>query len=167
MAYINKKTLETCNVNYCSDYNEDDYFEVDENIALVIVELNKKGYITAYCCSGHIFNDQSDDELMLLSGSIITADGEVIEVTENNNTKVHRYIRINDSNNYCYILFEFCHNFDNLPKGFICIEDEQNRTIIEKNYNSEDGTLERGLDIITTMSDLYNWVNSLDVIVSS
>ena len=29
------------------------YFEVDDDIALVIALLNKKGYITTYSCSGH------------------------------------------------------------------------------------------------------------------
>lgn len=35
----------------------DDVFEVDEYIAEAISILNKKGYYTKYCCSGHTFDD--------------------------------------------------------------------------------------------------------------
>ena len=42
--YINSKTFEII----------DDVFEVDEDIAEAISILNKKGYYTKYCCSGHV-----------------------------------------------------------------------------------------------------------------
>lgn len=35
-----------------------DTFVVDEWIALTIVQLNKKGYSTRYCCSGHPMQEQ-------------------------------------------------------------------------------------------------------------
>ena len=41
--YIDSKTFEI----------NDDIFEVDEAIAESIVLLNKKGYKTLFCCSGH------------------------------------------------------------------------------------------------------------------
>ena len=42
--YINKETFEIV----------DNIFEVDEDIAETISILNKKGYYTKYCCSGHV-----------------------------------------------------------------------------------------------------------------
>ena len=54
MAYMHKETfdIERCKNTYDSNEN---YFEVDELIALPIQILNCKGYFTAFCCSGHPF----------------------------------------------------------------------------------------------------------------
>lgn len=41
--------------NYCPKLNcSGDLVEIDELFVPVIIELNKKGYITEFCCSGHI-----------------------------------------------------------------------------------------------------------------
>lgn len=45
MKYIDKKTFEII--------DDSNYFEVDDNIANTISVLNKKGYKTKACCSGH------------------------------------------------------------------------------------------------------------------
>ena len=51
MACIHKKTFDI----YHSDQliMPDDYFEVDDEIAPSIQMLNRKGYITEWCCAGH------------------------------------------------------------------------------------------------------------------
>lgn len=45
--YIRSDTFEL------SSCKTDDCFEVDDAIAEIIVVLNRKGYRTAFCCSGH------------------------------------------------------------------------------------------------------------------
>ena len=42
------------------DNELDDYFEVDELIALPIQKLNLKGYKTEFCCSGHLFPESGE-----------------------------------------------------------------------------------------------------------
>lgn len=58
MAYINKETFNIRQDVPNSDIN--DYFEVDELIAPVISILNKKGYYTSFCCSGHPYITESE-----------------------------------------------------------------------------------------------------------
>ena len=54
MAYINKNDFSI--VGYIDNYIlADDYFECDDLIAPAISLLNKKGYKTEFCCSGHPF----------------------------------------------------------------------------------------------------------------
>ena len=53
MSLIHKKSFDI--LNDCEEGKGDDYFEVDENIALIISLLNKKGYKTTFSCSGHAF----------------------------------------------------------------------------------------------------------------
>ena len=52
MIYINKKDFKI--VNSINPLDENEYFECDELIAPAIRSFNKKGYETAFCCSGHI-----------------------------------------------------------------------------------------------------------------
>jgi len=52
MAYMHKKTFDIERDRHEPDEN---YFEVDELIALPIQILNRKGYFTQACCSGHPF----------------------------------------------------------------------------------------------------------------
>lgn len=71
-------------------------FECDELLAPIICILNRKGYKTKYCCSGHVNNDVYDKE--------------EIGLVENNNS--------------CYIAFEedpktlINNKYFTVPKGF-------------------------------------------------
>ncbi|MBU3146550.1 hypothetical protein [Clostridium sp. CF012] len=161
MAYINKQTWEICNYNSRSNYDENEYFEVDETIALAISQLNRKGYKTSFCCSGHIFNDLS--ELGVAPGGHGTINGVFYEVEEDSESKKYDCIQ---SNGNCYISFGAHYDFSNLPKGFECNYNDDSGTILEKEYVSKDGTLEISFEIVEAMSDLYKWVLSLDEIVN-
>jgi len=46
---------ETFDIERCRHDSDENYFEVDELIALPIQIFNRKGYFTEFCCSGHPF----------------------------------------------------------------------------------------------------------------
>ena len=51
MAYMHKEMFEiTMDEQYRGDFG---YFEIDDPIALPVQVLNRKGYITEWCCAGH------------------------------------------------------------------------------------------------------------------
>ena len=54
MAFMHEKTFDI--VVEKSIKNPDDYFWVDDLIALPVQILNRKGYITEACCAGHPFD---------------------------------------------------------------------------------------------------------------
>ena len=54
MAYMHKETFDIVVENSCK--NPNDYFYVDELIELPVQILNRKGYITEFCCAGHPFD---------------------------------------------------------------------------------------------------------------
>lgn len=161
MAYINNKTWEICGWNIRDDRIEEDFFEVDENIALTISELNKKGYTTLQCCSGHMFYDLSDFEME--SGSSATINDIYYEVPKDCGNKVFDFI--NDARE-CYILFAK-QDFDTLPDGFIVDKVEVNQYHNEgevkmlRELTSKVGTLERSAEIIEVNLILYKWAKSL------
>ena len=59
MSYIHKTSFDIIQGTNIDDELEN-YFEVDEPIALTIQVLNRKGYITEFCCCGHAFGDSGE-----------------------------------------------------------------------------------------------------------
>lgn len=54
-------------------------FKIDENMIPIIFELNKKGYMTKACCSGHYKQLSSFSSGYLMKGYIYFANGNDIE----------------------------------------------------------------------------------------
>ncbi len=65
MAYMNRDTFDIINNSNIEVYLDDDFFEIDDYIAKPVQTLNRKGYTTRFCCSGHPF--ETVNEIILLS----------------------------------------------------------------------------------------------------
>lgn len=107
MAYISKKDF--C-IRHCVDESiQEDYFYCDDLIAEAISLLNKNGYTTKYCCSGHWFPQD-----MVLRKAKYPSDEEIrkkniISITKIEDQNCKRpYVCVSRRNQYSlfYVRFE-------------------------------------------------------------
>ena len=154
MSLIHKETFDI--LNNCEYGKEEDYFEADENIALIISVLNKKGYKTAFCCSGHAFPninefraDKKEDFECLVFFDLQDIRYE--------NGRYKAFDR--DNAKYCYIMFAEDYSFSALPEGFTY---DGNSKCIEKEYISKSDTYDLIQEIVDSMKKLYEWAKELE-----
>lgn len=148
MVYIDKKDFNI--YQSVSDVRiQAPLFEVDEFIAPIISLLNKKGYVTKYCCSGHMVK-------------VCHGDSTTIKIL-NDNYKVS----FSEPNNSCYITFGDRNQFKDVKefpnKSEIEYSDynEEQRLILSIKYKETDSIKERFTEIFSTMLELYEWAESL------
>ena len=144
MAYMHKKTFDIY-IEVYDAITPDDYFFVDDLIALPIQTLNRKGYITKFCCSGHPFNQHFQDEIIPYSDPI-KYEREYYQV------RCESYIAFNEG----------VVSLPTLPDGFnkgLSLSDE---LVIRKDYKY-DGVDVYGIMpvIVESMKQLYEWTLSL------
>lgn len=153
MSLIHKESFDI--LNNCEEGKEGDYFEVDENIALIISLLNKKGYRTTFCCSGHAFaninefradNKEDFDCIIFFDLQDIRYENGRFKAFDKDNAK------------YCYIMFAEDYSFSMLPEGFTYDKDNK---CIEKEYASESDTYDLIQEIVDSMKALYEWAKEL------
>jgi len=133
MTYIDKKNFDI--FFHTNDIRiEAPIFEVDELIAPIISLLNKKGYKTQYCCSGH-YNESK------FEGSELLHDNCYIVFKSINDFKDVTQIKI--------------------PQDFLLEPNEygNEQFTIRKYYKTH--LIDRYFEIIETMKDLLEWVNKL------
>ncbi len=147
--YINSKTFEFV----------DNVFEVDEEIADSIVLLNKKGYKTMYCCSGHV-KDFRLYEKYEINKSELDDYLDNSYVIEDKIDKVD--ILTPYENTHLYIKFDKDYNFDNLPSGFVKYEDNTiDKEISYYKNNTKKNANDIYKEILDSNKELYKWVESL------
>ena len=153
----------------------DQYFECDDLIAPAISLLNKKGYKTTFCCSGHPFSninvglleDEPKKEDFQEIGDIIRIENtyEYLQKIKYNDdiektSKEYPYCVISN-NVFCdimYVAFEEEYFFPDLP-GNAYIDDGNI-------YWELDETAKEGFELVTKIYEMnkifYEWVENLD-----
>ena len=131
MAIMHEKTFEI----YHNDQHiiPDGYVEIDELIAPSIQTLNRKGYITEMCCSGHSVTDW-----------LINGEAEYWQLK---------------APPYSYILFKEGIYLPVLPRGFV-MDSDNTLFGIRKNY-TVNSFFETSRNILETMEQLYEWALDL------
>ena len=130
----------------------DNYFPVDELIALPIQVLNRKGYITAACCAGHLFPALYGNYVENHK-HITIEDGTVLRIFDTED--VHE----------SYIMFKEDISLPTLPPGFVKDEDFPNPIVIRKPHSGKD-TYKLISDIVESMQQLHDWALSLPVFIN-
>jgi len=158
MALIHKITFEIIQGYNREDSGTDDYFEVDDLIALTISILNKKGYTTTFCCSGHPFINLS--EAFADNSDALNGIPGMQEILENTNPEFkHKYVgKFTMSDVYCYIAFAEPVHFDALPDGFVLDKDDK---CLTKDFSQKPGKWACINEIVENMKQLYLWATAL------
>lgn len=123
MALINKTDFSIIYFND-DEKTQNDYFECDDLIAPAISLLNKKGYKTKFCCSGHPYANieaaytkdypKAENDILLLR----VEKSENVQNEYKPDSKEYPYYVIYKTcycNNNFYISFEKDYEFSNLP----------------------------------------------------
>lgn len=180
MALINTKDFSIVSGND-DVFDTDNYFECDDLIAPAISLLNKKGYKTKFCCSGHPFD--------YITGCICETDDEfndeyVTRICDSNVPKVQEvfhdadlsefpyYVVTKFSQNVFYVYFDKEYDFPTLPDEFDIdspnIEGEIHYCIRYRFQEDETchstGTFDDIIRIYNINHKFYKWVESLDPI---
>lgn len=165
MAFIHKENFSI--VGYVEDYLiKDEYFECDDLIAPAISLLNKKGYKTTFCCSGHpyatldsalIVNKECIEDCEWLR--IEDSDSDIIrEIYEHDVTEYPYYVvvRCNECE-VMYVYFDKSYKFPELPEGMYI---DENGLYWKCDMEPSEGfeTIER---IFNMNKIFYEWVKKL------
>ncbi len=114
MAYLDKNTFEVV----------DNIIEIDDRMVPIIQELNKKGYKTTYCCSGHEDITRIDYTPYFIYPEDHLSTNNYINLGMYEDYKVITdFIKCVD----IYISFAENYEFDYIPEGFV-IEQAINQT---------------------------------------
>lgn len=178
MAFINKNDFSI--VHLIQDkQSEDNYFECDELIAPAISLLNKKGYKTTFCCSGHPFghiccaimeedpSEQIPEELLIRSESSNCVFDEWKESGAEFSTEefpyhaVYREILASN----LYVAFKGVYEFPDFPKDMNIkhFVDYQWSTIYHNfnEFHEASDTFEGVTRVYEINKAFYEWVEQL------
>ena len=131
---MHKKTF---NISFCrgAGYNTpDDYFDVDCFIAPAIQVLNRKGYTTVSCCTGHPFDTIFELNKREVKKFLLCTD-EAREAISKGDDCFYK-----STHRFAYVLFKTGISLPVLPSGFFCYQYHifENQVCIQKHYKETD-----------------------------
>jgi len=185
MAYMHNDSFEILQGSNIDNYL-DEYFDVDDLIALPIQTLNRRGYKTQFCCSGHPFESVSElfSELeMTIEHCPIIGVYKIEEATNPTDPKYkHRLLVRNPPDRSSYITFESGTILPSLPCGFekketevanpnkttcsveggkMAAEKTEKAISINRNYDEDTSVYDYLIELVSAMRELNEWALSL------
>ena len=186
MTFMDKKEFNISSNDMYKNYEsieKDDVFEVDPLIAPVIRELNRKGYYTDYCCSGHPFGSKYISSSLLVDEYSFPdfkydtlGDGSYIHITDEKiiecgTDKVGIITGIEKCSS-AYICFKKGAGINEniLPEGWIADSVSEERFCMRYYFYKEFDEVDFGFGyydyydiVIREMKKLYKWALYLPV----
>jgi hypothetical protein len=155
MAYMHKKTFDILQDSNIDGFL-DNYFFVDDPIALAIQTLNRKEYTTKFCCSGHPFATINEGFIRADYDTASQFASGTISVTEQQNGM--HCIRYKQYLTRCsYIFFaEHVPMPEHLPDGWYWDD-----CIMSVDYGEDDDAYIFLEDLLYTMRELQRWAEAL------
>lgn len=110
-------------------------FFVDESIAKAISELNRKGYVTKFCCGGHLLKDRKPITIMERKDILdflpkrrqhLSPKNGYIKISEDDESISFLY---NGSCSQSYVTFDETVELDSVPDGYFLDDDGPNNII--------------------------------------
>ena len=188
MAFIHKESfdvIQSCDIEGL----DDDYFEVDDLIALPIQILNRKGYKTRFCCAGHPFETLGESVVpfeISVEDSFFVGTFKVEKLVDGKFRALYRQAQERSS----YIIFDKGITLPFLPKDFGIDEDKEDgdapmrvfavdengnevpcpldgTTKLATYYEEEMPIYEFYAEVIEAMTCLHEWALSLPTLEES
>jgi len=153
---MHKETYDITSVGDAGTITLDDYFEIDEIIALPIQVLNRKGYITIGCCAGHSFK-----QLIESDSAYAKKLSELLGVPLDK-TKYIETLKITSGDTH--IAFKEGIFLPSLPPGFTVDNpgtEAGSHFRITGGFADISDTFKALRDILETMEQLYKWALDL------
>lgn len=171
MAYINKKDFSI--MQSINELLVKDYFECDDLMAPAISLLNKKGYKTKFCCSGHTYPKHVGSFGKTLPNTYKMR--EIIYCEKSENLKGLYPNQIIESNPYYiihiskvdpirfYVSFEDKYNFPHLPEDAFFTNEGR---CIRYQYPIDENDVFNNFEIILRMNkSFYEWIEKLPSLI--
>ncbi|MDR1505102.1 MAG: hypothetical protein LBT43_21840 [Prevotella sp.] len=155
MALIHNETFDIIAGTNIEDGEgaENEYFEVDDLIAMPIALLNKKGYRTIACCSGHPFDNISE----IICNNADDCKNLPYLVKEGPKTGGYQFVQRFDDNSF-YIFFDNDYFVNCDLTGNFYFDDFN---CIRHEYNTKNYSFDKIYEIVDNMKSLYQWVEKL------
>lgn len=137
------------------EYN-DKIVEIDDDIAEAILELNRKGYKTYACCSGHSNIEFYPFEAPLdKKEKILESHDLIYDETDK------LYCVMTSSNTQIYIKFDGHYDFESLPEGFdyYTVDDQYKKYQQELKENPDAVNNYVFGDVISKIVNLWDYEN--------
>lgn len=156
MAYMHKLTYELLSQNGIES-TADEYFEIDDFIALPVQELNRRGYTTMpYCYNGDVFAGTNEATMTNYTEDALKNIGGITGVKVNEDGTANIYFRGETDHHACVVFAEDAPALPSIPDGW-----EQKANFLEYWFDKELEPFDFMEESVNVMRKLYEWTRAL------
>lgn len=160
MAFVNRKNFEILHEIEAAEY-KNEYLQVDELIALPVAILNRKGYKTSKCSSGHPFGSINEVRLSQDMYGIDQLKEMALKYEEAPGNMMRLIMKYDEPDMETYISFRGVYEFETLPEGWEPDANELGWTVIHVINDETEDPLDAFEIILAEVRKAAAWAESL------